>query len=137
MTQAIIAVDVDDVVADLIGEWLRVYNYKYNDNLTADDITSWSISDQCVMCSKTQLFDIIHEPKFYEGVIPMPRARRGVEQLLEAGHRVIYATSCTPGSEAAKNDWLVKWGFLSKENRRNDFVAVSDKSLVRAGLPVR
>lgn len=128
----LIAVDVDDVVADLIGEWLRVYNYRYDDRLTADDITSWSISAQTTKCTTDELFAIIKEPAFYEGVIPCPRARNGIYALLAAGYRVIYATSCTPGSEQAKNDWLVKWGFLTDENRRRDFVAVTDKSLVRA-----
>ena len=43
MKKLTIAVDVDDVVADLITEWLKRYNHDYNDTKTPADITQWAI----------------------------------------------------------------------------------------------
>ena len=43
--QLLIGVDVDEVVADLISEWLRRYNVKWNDTLKPEDIHGWAISD--------------------------------------------------------------------------------------------
>lgn len=128
----IVAVDVDDVCADFISEWLRVYNYRYDDRLTTDDITGWSIAEQATKCTKEEFVAILDAPDFYEHVNPMPKARAAVWALGSAGHRVVYATACIPGTEEQKRKWLVKWGFLSPENMRRDFVPIQDKSLVRA-----
>src|SRR6185437_8497142 len=131
MKNAIVGVDVDDVCADLIGEWLRRYNYKYGDNLTREDITSWEISAQTTKAPKGEFHKILLEPDLYEHVLPIPYARTGIYELLANGHRVVYVTHCTPGTEEAKRQWLVKWGFLSPENMRRDFMPIQDKSLAR------
>jgi len=40
----IIAVDVDDVIIDLVPMWLHFYNNDYKDNLSKNDITDWQVN---------------------------------------------------------------------------------------------
>jgi 5'(3')-deoxyribonucleotidase len=130
MKPLILGVDVDDTVADFSTEWIRRYNLAYGDNLTVDDVLTWDIDEYTKKCSRNQLFEILREPDFYEHVSPLPRAREGIYKLLAQGHRVVYVTSCTEGTVDQKRDWLLRWGFLTRENKYRDFIAANDKALI-------
>lgn len=130
--KGIVAVDVDEVVANLLGEWLRRYNVDYNDKLTVDECKEWDM-DRVVKpeCGK-KIYDYLHDKRLYDYVLPIPGARDGVYRLLAAGYRVVYVSACAAGTERAKMDWLVRWDFLTEATRRKDFIAAYDKSLVLA-----
>lgn len=132
MTPKVIALDVDDVCADLITEWIRRYNIEWGDNLLPENITQWEL-EKCVKpeCGR-RIFEILHEPDLYEYVCPMPGARSAVYELLGRGHRVVYVTACVQGTMDRKLQWLLDWDFLTKKNYRTDFIVAGDKSLIMA-----
>jgi 5'-nucleotidase len=130
--QLLIAVDVDEVCADLMSEWLKRYNKSWNDSLKPEDITAWDI-EQFVKpeCGK-KIYGILSQPGFYESVKPFPWALGAVKALRTMG-RVIFVTSCARKTMDDKFDWLVRNGFLSeKRESLNDFVACRDKWLIGA-----
>ena len=132
-----VAIDVDEVCAQLYDEWLRRYNRDYEDNLRFEDITSWEISSFVKPKAKKAVFDYLREPDLYKKVQPYPGAKKAVEFLRFFGHRVLFVTSCVRGGFDSKAEWLVEQGFLPDDQRSlKDFVPCSDKSLIRADVLV-
>lgn len=131
----IIGVDVDDVVADLVSEWLRVYNVKHKDDVQIDQIKTWDIFNY-VKCGK-EMYDFLKVPTFYENVIPIHGALAGVNALRNANHRVIFITSCMYGGNVdGKWKWLVDHGFLNTGLHSMDFMAVTDKVMINVDLMI-
>jgi len=54
-----IAVDVDGVLINLMVEWLRIYNNKYNDNKRLADIKKWAFYEDFGI-SKQECYNIFH-----------------------------------------------------------------------------
>jgi 5'-nucleotidase len=130
-----IAVDVDDVCADLLSEWLRRYNLDYGDSLLPEDITAWDLH-QFVKpkCNKLIYEYLRATPCLYDNIHPIQGARAAVRNMRADGHRVIFVTSCTVGTVDAKMRWLIRWGFLPKGNHQRDFIAAADKASVKADV---
>jgi 5'-nucleotidase len=130
-----IAVDVDEVCADLLGEWLRRYNLKYDDSLTPDDAVHWDLTRVVKLECGEDIYSFLRDGDLYENVLPIAGARDAIYSLLSRGHRVVYASACKGFYSAqAKQRWLRRWGFLSDANLERDFLAVTDKSLVHADI---
>lgn len=132
MSPKVIALDVDDVCADLLSEWLRLYNLDYNDNLLPENIWDWDLS-KCVkpVCGRS-IYKYLHKANLYDGVKPFEGAREAVYTLLSKGHRVVYVTACVQDTMDQKLEWLLHHCFLTKKNYRRDFIAAGDKSLIMA-----
>jgi 5'(3')-deoxyribonucleotidase len=106
-----IGIDVDDVVADLMGAWLARYNVTANTSFTVDDLTQWEIW-QDLGCSEHELFAML-TPDLYQSVKPMPGALDAINELRAMGHTILYITSCgTKELYDAKWKWLVEHGFI-------------------------
>lgn len=137
-----IAVDVDDTVANLIGEWLRRYNRDWNDSKTPADITQWAIS-KCVKpeCG-TKILKYLEDADLYDDINPIEGALTGVDALRAAGHRVIFVTSCgrnasTIGRGGDKFEWLKSHGFFDGvADPYLDFIICADKTQVAADVIV-
>jgi 5'-nucleotidase len=127
-----IAVDVDDVCADLLGTWLKRYNVEYGDTLLPEDIKEWDMTASVKKECGARIYNFLHDQTLYDEVLPMQGARTAVYELLALGHRVIYVTACVQSTMDRKLDWLLRWGFLTRKNYRTDFIAAGDKSLVMA-----
>lgn len=128
-----IAIDVDDVVVDLVSEWLRRYNYDYEDNLKPEDIHDWEISKLVKPECGNKIFDYLEEEIYYKvyeekGVDVISGAFDGIKKLRENNKRVVFVTA---GNHPSKEQWLIDNGFLVDEN---DYVYTRDKSLVNAGV---
>ena len=109
----VIGVDVDEVVADLLGTWISKYNTAWNDQLLVEQITDWDttlfVKPEC----GSKIYDILCEPDLYEDVKPIAGALVEIEALRSKGHKVVYATSCVRCMIDQKMDWLVRHGFIS------------------------
>lgn len=148
--RAIVAVDVDEVCADMHGRICTILREAWkrarlcgclptycgaplppiSERIMPDDIEGWD----CEQFYGPHWRDLLTEKDFYTNVTPIAGARRGIRSLTEAGYRVIYVTSCLPGTADAKQRWLLDWGFLNADNAMRDFFAVSDKALVKADV---
>lgn len=126
----IVGLDVDDVVADLISEWLKRYRERSGHNLWPSDIRDWDISDYATKMPSHEFYGILHEPDLYAHIKPMPQALTAVTRIREAGHRIVFISACVGTSAHDKKEWLVHHGFLKGRDKHKDFVAAHDKSLV-------
>jgi 5'(3')-deoxyribonucleotidase len=126
----IIGMDVDDVVADLIGEWLARYRNRTGDQLRPEHIRDWHIEGYAKKMPQHEFRSIMHEPDLYGGVRPHEGALNMVNTLKDAGHRIVYITACPGNTAGAKREWLVHHGFLHTRDQHRDFITAHDKSLV-------
>lgn len=126
MSQKIIAVDVDGVVANIHSPWLERYNRDYDDNLTAKDIKSWGISEYVKVACGEEIYSYLSDPTLYDDVTPVLDALYGVNLLRKMDYRVVFVTDASvhPGQ---KMRWLQDWGFLSDVK---DYYEARDKSLI-------
>lgn len=129
----VVAVDVDETVADLLGEWLRRYNEKSGDALLPEDLRDWDIKPRLRdgWQDGEAFYDILYESDIYRHVLPIQGARTAVRRLKAAGYRVVFASSCSHGTEHHKAAWLRRYGFIESDK---DFIGAQDKSLVRADI---
>jgi len=124
----IILCDVDGVVADLLSEWVRRYNAKYDDDLSPEDITEWDMHRNVKPECGTDIHNFLRMPNLYSMVEPIPGALEGIQELRRRGHRVVFVTAAVVGSMDQKARWLKRHGFLTD---LNDLIVAQDKSLVQ------
>lgn len=136
MTPKVIALDVDEVCADLLGEWIRLYNVEYDDTLLPEEVTDWDLRKVVKKECAEKMYELLRRPCLYEHVLPIRGARAAVDTLREQGHRVLFVTACVTDTIDRKLDWLLRWKFLTKQNYRTDFIAAGDKSLIMANYLV-
>lgn len=127
-----IAVDVDEVCANLLSEWLRRYNEDYVDSLLPEDVTDWDLS-RFVKVPSERLYAYLQHPTLYAHVHPIEGARGAVCEMRSMGNRVVFVTACQPNTSHQKYDWLHRWGFFKGDDSpEQNFAPVVDKSLIRA-----
>jgi 5'(3')-deoxyribonucleotidase len=136
----IVAVDVDDVVADTMPAWLRLYNFDYNDHLKPTQIKEFGKMERYVKpeCGKA-IYRYLERGRFlYDGVQVMPGAVKAVDDMLNAGHRIVFATNVqAQRMYDAKLAWLDMHGFWPDVlcgDLGQDYVAIKDKSLLAADV---
>lgn len=97
--QLTINVDVDGVVYDFVGSFLRIARAygEVGAELTTDDITSWAVWDH-VGISKSRFWDRFHEYIAYDNLFSTGDAIFGAVPVLKdlsSEHRVRFVTSKT------------------------------------------
>jgi 5'(3')-deoxyribonucleotidase len=125
----IVAIDTDGVIADLHSVWLDLYNKDYNDNLKKKDIVDWEIHNFVKSICGIKIYDYLRLSNLYDMVKPIKGSLSAIRKLRSLGHRIIFPTSCVPGSWGLKYEWLIKNKFIDTPK---DYMEVADKSLVRA-----
>ena len=60
-----IGVDQDWVLAKLTKKWLEYYNAIFDDDLKADDLESWDITEKVKPEAKNVMLNILNIPEFY------------------------------------------------------------------------
>lgn len=121
-----ICVDVDGVLADLIGSWINKYNNMYNDDLKPSDITSWDFHDK-VKCGK-KIYSLL-TPDIFESLEVIEDSQRVMEKLNQLYDVWIVTAAKKAEVIPAKSRWIKKhFGFIDKEQ----IVYVPRKSICRA-----
>lgn len=103
--------DIDSTLADIITPWLAIYNDRFDDCLTPEDITDWDIKKFVKLEAKSKMFPIINEPYFYDYVRPIKNVLNFLHQDLVKGDEVGIITSCNNNTNMieGKLKWLKKW----------------------------
>jgi 5'(3')-deoxyribonucleotidase len=120
--------DVDSTLALLDEKWLRLYNEEYNDNLTHNDLKSWSIHQFVKPECGLNMYKYLDLPGLYDDIKVVPGALEGVETLRRLGFHIKFLTS---GFNTEKFRWLQNNGFLPMDKREGekDFIISSEKGL--------
>lgn len=105
----IICVDMDEVIADALGEHLYRYNRDFNERVTTDDLQGQWLWQYVPEERHEVLHNYLLSEDFFEVLGVMPHAQRVLEQL-QSRYEVYIATAAmeVPSSFNAKYRWLGK-----------------------------
>lgn len=127
---AIIAVDMDEVVADALSEHLKRYNKLFGTSLDKAALMGRKIGHVIPFEHRKACYDIVHHHDFFSDLEVMPGAQDVLQQL-SRHHDIFIATAAmeVPASFSAKYEWLLKhFPFISPMN----FVFCGDKGIIAA-----
>jgi 5'(3')-deoxyribonucleotidase len=102
-----IAIDMDEVIVDLLPKLLRVYNEAFGERLTRDQISGCSLDEAVPDARRAAARALIDEPSFFADPEPMPGSIEVVRELCQR-YDVFIASAAmeVPTSLAAKFQWL-------------------------------
>ncbi len=106
-TRPTICVDMDEVIADALGEHLLRYNRDFAERITRDDLHGQWLWDFVPPERQQALFDYMRSEDFFAVLRVMPHAQRVLERLQQ--HYEIYIATAAmevPSSFNAKFHWL-------------------------------
>ena len=126
-----IKIDIDNVIRDMSGEMVTLYNSVYRNKLTReftkDDIKDYDVNISFPLCkneARKFFFDTFAET-VYGAAKPMKDATNGLVKLKEMGHEIILVSyQPTMKSKEYTLGWLRKWNipydalvFTNKEDK--------------------
>lgn len=124
-----IAIDMDEVVADLLEKHLARYNRDFNDNVTRADLHGKRLRELRPLHAQ-EILNYLAEPEFFQDLKVIEGSQAVIRDL--ANYYEIFITTAAmefPTSFAAKYAWLKQhFPFLSDLN----FVFCGDKSIIHA-----
>lgn len=115
----VIGLDVDDVCAELVRTTLQAYERIEGVCVPYESVTSWSFNPD--------VQKYFYKEWTYEDMPPVPGFIQGVKGLRNAGHGIVYISSCSRGTHDRKVRWLERH---DPDFRWWDFIAASKKHLV-------
>jgi 5'-nucleotidase len=124
-----IAIDMDDVMADALGEHLRRYNTAYGTHVTPADLRGRHLED-CVPPAHRAAAEAMLDGSFFADLAVLPDCQAVVRELADR-HEVCIASAAmdVPCSFAAKYAWLRRhFPFIPPSH----IVFCGDKSIVDA-----
>ncbi len=125
-----VAVDMDEVIADALGELIVRYNREFGERLRRDDLHGKWMYDAVPPARRGRLVEYLNMPDFFENLPVMPESQRVLERMT-AEYEVFIATAAMefPNSFGPKYRWLERhFPFLSPSH----FVFCGDKSILKA-----
>lgn len=129
-----ILVDIDDVIEDLCGAWVKWLNQKYGTNVKPEEVTDWDVSKFFPTLKREQVFDPLHIEYFWYTIEPKPGAAEYLKKLIDEGYNV-YLCTCTdyrnvrPKYEAIISRYFPFIGW-------NKVIVAHDKQMIRADFLV-
>lgn len=125
-----IAVDMDEVLADALGELIRRYNAEYSESLTVNDMWGVWMMDVIPAARQDRLMAYLQEDDFFEDLDVIPDSQRVLERL-SRHFEIFIATAAMefPKSFGPKYRWLQRhFPFISPSH----YVFCGDKSILHA-----
>jgi 5'(3')-deoxyribonucleotidase len=126
----ILCVDMDEVIADALGEHLSRYNRDFSERLTRADLEGRWLWDLVPADRQQALSDYISSEDFFAVLQVMPHAQRVLERL-QTRYEIYIATAAmeVPSSFNAKFLWLKQhFPFIAPSH----MVFCGNKSILRA-----
>jgi 5'(3')-deoxyribonucleotidase/uncharacterized protein with PQ loop repeat len=124
-----IAIDMDEVMADALGEHLRRYNAAFGTALSAGDLTGRHLED-CIPEAHRDAAEALLDASFFADLAVLPDCQDVIRELCEH-HDVFIASAAmdVPCSFEAKYQWLRRhFPFISP----SQIVFCGDKQIVDA-----
>lgn len=127
-----IGIDFDGVMNNMLETWLNWLNTKHGTSVKLDDVTEWELEKYFPNLSKTELFDPLNTPEFWDEVTIKHEAPEVIEQLINDGHEIYVITSSYFATLPYKltKCLFAHFPYLTKEN----VVITYNKSLIKVDL---
>lgn len=107
-----IFLDMDEVLCELLEDWMRMYNKDYNDRVEISDIKYWDQRKNVKAECGDKIFDYLNVKGLFRNLKPIDGAIDGVKALLKQGHDVYIVTNppvTSPYALEEKKEWLKEY----------------------------
>lgn len=125
-----ICVDMDEVMADTLGEHLRRYNQAFEEEITLEDLAGKGLWEVTPADRQKELRAFLDAEDFFED-LPLMEGAQEVLKQLSANFEIFIATQAmaVPNSLGPKYRWLQRhFSFIPPAH----YVFCGDKSILRA-----
>ena len=131
-----ILVDMDEIVVNLLDEWIRIYNREWDDNLMVDDIDAWDTHKFVKPACGKQIYQILKRPGLFDYLPPHAGAIDAITTLVAAGHDVRFATA-PPSADSCRGkiEW-VKRHFAHPDFGMSQVLMLHDKNWLAPSVDV-
>jgi 5'-nucleotidase len=124
-----LAIDQDQVLADLLGEWVARYNYDYNDNLKPDDVIHWNWDGLVKPECGDKIYSYLDDPELFENLPIIDGSQQVVEELSKYYEIFVVTAPWNAENVVPKSKWLKQhFDFIPETN----YVFTRNKSIVYA-----
>ena len=131
-----ILVDMDGVIADFDGEFLKRWQERHPDKpyVPFEERKSFYVRDSYPDILKPLVTEILLEPSFFRDMMPMNGAKEALLEMEQMGHEVFICTSPLSTYQNCvleKYEWVEKFlgtGWVSR------IILTKDKTLVRGDI---
>lgn len=128
-----IAIDQDQVLADLLGEWLQRYNNDYNDDLVKDDIKHWEWHDIVKPKCGRKIYDYLDSVDIFENLKVIENSIDAVKELSHIYDIFVVTSPWNMNNIKPKYDWLKQhFPFIDDKN----YVFTKNKSIISADFMI-
>ena len=105
-----IAIDLDDVLALSLENFIEFYNEKSNKKISFKDFTGFSLNESIGMPleEERKLLEDYDSSKYYDKIKPMPGAKEGIKELSKT-QQIVILTSRPKKRENQTREWLKKY----------------------------
>lgn len=121
-----ILIDVDDVIIDLVTEWLRIFSEVTGHQVSKQVIKSWDILSYIPEGEGKAFMDILDRADLYDEAVQIPYAVHSIKQLIEDGAEVLFVTANTNPTQVK---WLYRHGLPD-----NAHVVAANKSIIKGDV---
>lgn len=124
-----IAVDMDQVLVDLITPWLDRYNNDYNDTLEPSDVTSWNFCHIVKPECGKKIYEYLDDQELFRTLPLMEDSQEVLLELSKQYELFVVTAPWNPDNMATKFRYLQKYfSFIPESN----YVFTRNKSIVNA-----
>lgn len=124
-----IAIDQDGVIANLLSEWVKRYNFDYSDNLDPSQIPLWNWDALTKPSCSKKIYDYLDDPELFENLPVIKDSQEVIHELSKRYEIFIVTAPFNLNNIVAKAKWLKKhFDFISEKN----YVFTRNKGIVNA-----
>jgi len=131
-----ILIDMDGVIADFDGEFLKRWRERYPDEffVPLEERSTFYVRDQYPQKLKPLVRGIVHGAGFFRDMMPMQGGKNALQEMESLGHELFI---CTSPLAAYRNCVLEKYEWVEDHLGMewvNRIVLTKDKTLIKADI---
>lgn len=131
MSKLKIAIDIDNILNNLMEKTIEAYNAKYGSNLDMDNFTDYDIYN-CLPYNEAKKFvELFLDKDLIISLTPKDGAQKSIKQLINKGYDIYLATSTHYTTFPWKVEWIKRYfNDISDKN----IICINDKSLLKVDI---
>lgn len=128
-----IAVDFDETLFPTLSNVIEIYNKRYNDKLSLDNITTYNLYESLPSQVADRLLELFTDKEVYDNLKPYKGSVEALQTLSNNGYEIYIATATSSKNLEWKEQLLRRYfPFIPKEN----LIRIHNKKLLNVDVLV-
>ena len=127
----VIAVDFDETLFSTLGKVIDIYNQRYSDTLSLDQITTYNLYECLPAHTADKLLELFVDKEVYDNLQPYKGSVKALQTLANNGYEIYIATATSSKNLEWKEQLLRRYfPFIPKEN----LIRIHNKKLLNVDV---